>query len=122
MDKHKRINRQRRRRSLRVRNQLRSTHERPRLSIDRSLKHFGCQVVDDVTGKTLFSASTRDKSVRGTLATGGNCESAAVIGKLIAEKAAKAGILEVRLDRGYTKYHGRVKAFADAAREGGLQF
>jgi large subunit ribosomal protein L18 len=122
MDKHKRINRQRRRRSLRVRNQLRSTLERPRLSIDRSLKHFGCQVVDDVTGKTLFSASTRDKAVRGSLATGGNCESAAVIGKLIAEKAAKAGIVEVRLDRGYTKYHGRVKAFADAAREGGLQF
>jgi large subunit ribosomal protein L18 len=64
MDKNKSVNRQRRRRSLRVRNQLRSNLERPRLSVHRSLKHFGCQVVDDESGRTLVSASTRDKSVR----------------------------------------------------------
>jgi large subunit ribosomal protein L18 len=122
MDKNKSVNRQRRRRSLRVRNQLRSNLERPRLSVHRSLKHFGCQVVDDESGRTLVSASTRDKSVRDSVAAGGNCDSAAVIGKLIAERAAAAGITTVRLDRGHAKYHGRVKAFADAAREGGLQF
>lgn len=122
MDKNKSVNRQRRRRSLRVRNQLRSNLERPRLSVHRSLKHFGCQVVDDESGRTLVSASTRDKSVRDSVASGGNCDSAAAIGKLIAERAVAAGITAVRLDRGHAKYHGRVKAFADAAREGGLQF
>lgn len=122
MEKSKRIGQQRQRRSHRVRNQLRGNADRPRLCIHRSLKHFGCQVVDDSTGRTLLSVSTRDKAVRDSLAVGGNCESAAAIGKLIAEKASQAGIQLVKLDRGHTKYHGRVKAFADAAREAGLQF
>lgn len=122
MDKNKSINRQRQRRSHRVRNQLRGSAERPRLCIHRSLKHFGCQLVDDITGRTLVSASTRDKAVRDSHPVGGNCDSAAAIGKLIAERASQAGIQLVKLDRGHTKYHGRVKAFADAAREAGLQF
>jgi len=122
MDKNKKIGGQRLRRSYRVRNKLRGTADNPRLCIHRSLKHFGCQVIDDEAGKTLLSVSSRDKDVRAALSAGGNCESAAAIGKLLAEKAGQAGISRVRLDRGHTKYHGRVKAFADAAREAGLQF
>jgi len=122
MDKNKKIGGQRLRRSYRVRNKLRGTADNPRLCIHRSLKHFGCQVIDDETGTTMLSVSSRDKDVRGAISVGGNCESAAAIGKLLAEKAGQAGISRVRLDRGHTKYHGRVKAFADAAREAGLQF
>ncbi len=122
MDKNKRISGQRQRRSHRVRNKLRGTADNPRLCIHRSLKHFGCQVIDDENGKTLVSVSTRDKSVRDDMKVGGNSEAAASIGKLLAEKAGQAGISKVRLDRGHAKYHGRVKAFADAAREAGLQF
>lgn len=122
MDKNKKIGGQRQRRSMRVRNRLRGDAESPRLCIHRSLKHFGCQVVDDESGKTLLSVSTRDKSVRDSLPVGGNCDAASTIGKLLAEKATQAGIGKVRLDRGHSKYHGRVKAFAEAAREGGLQF
>ncbi len=122
MDKNKKIGGQRLRRSYRVRNKLRGTADNPRLCIHRSLKHFGCQVIDDENGRTLLSVSSRDKDVRASLASGGNCDSAAEIGKLLAQKAGQAGISRVRLDRGHTKYHGRVKAFADAAREAGLQF
>jgi large subunit ribosomal protein L18 len=122
MDKNKKIGGQRLRRSYRVRNKLRGTADNPRLCIHRSLKHFGCQVIDDENGRTLLSVSSRDKDVRSSLASGGNCDSAAEIGKLLAQKAGQAGISRVRLDRGHTKYHGRVKAFADAAREAGLQF
>lgn len=122
MDKNKKIGGQRLRRSYRVRNKLRGTAEQPRLCIHRSLKHFGCQVIDDETGRTLLSVSSRDKDVRDSVPSGGNCQSAAEIGKLLAQKATQAGITRVRLDRGHTKYHGRVKAFADAAREAGLQF
>ncbi|MGV3485821.1 MAG: 50S ribosomal protein L18 [Planctomycetaceae bacterium] len=121
MDKNKRVARRRLRRSQHVRNKVRGDADRPRLSINRSLKHFSCQLIDDLSGKTLASASTRDKSVRDNLSAAGNCDAAAKIGKLIAEKAAQAGVTMVRLDRGHTKYHGRVKAFAEAAREGGLQ-
>jgi len=122
MDKNKKIGGQRLRRSYRVRNKLRGTADHPRLCVHRSLKHFGCQVIDDENGKTLLSVSSRDADVRSSLASGGNCESAAEIGKLVAQKAGQAGITRVRLDRGHSKYHGRVKAFADAAREAGLQF
>jgi large subunit ribosomal protein L18 len=122
MDKNKKIGGQRLRRSYRVRNKLRGTAEQPRLCIHRSLKHFGCQVIDDESGRTLLSVSSRDKDVRDSVSSGGNCQSAAEIGKLLAQKATQAGITRVRLDRGHTKYHGRVKAFADAAREAGLQF
>lgn len=92
------------------------------MCINRSLRHFSCQVVDDLSGKTLVSASTRDKTIRSDVGDGGNCDAAASIGKAIAEKASAAGIKAVKLDRGHNKYHGRVKAFADAAREGGLEF
>lgn len=121
MDKNKKLQKQRKRRRNHVRNRLRGTAEHPRLCVHRSLKHFSCQVVDDLSGKTLASASTRDKSLRKAVNTGGNCDAAAAIGKAIAEKASAAGISQVKLDRGHNKYHGRVKAFADAAREGGLQ-
>ncbi|MEM8668438.1 MAG: 50S ribosomal protein L18 [Planctomycetota bacterium] len=122
MDKNKKLQKKRLRRRNHVRNRLRGTAEQPRLCVHRSLKHFSCQVIDDLSGKTLASASTLDKTVRGDVKQGGNCEAAAVIGKLIGEKATAAGIKAVKLDRGHNKYHGRVKAFADAAREAGLEF
>ena len=121
MDKNKQITAKRLRRRNHVRNKLRGDAERPRLCVHRSLKHFSCQVVDDLSGRTLVSASTRDASLRDSIGHGGNCDAAAAIGKAIAEKASGAGITAVRLDRGHSKYHGRVKAFAEAAREGGLQ-
>lgn len=112
------INKQRQRRQFRVRKKVRGTAECPRLCVDRTLKHFSCQVIDDVAGKTLFSAST---TAKGFGKYGGNCEAAAAIGKLIGEKAKAAGVVRACLDRGSSKYHGRVAAFADAAREAGLQ-
>ncbi len=112
------INKQRERRRYRVRKKLRGTAERPRLSVQRTLKHFSCQLIDDEAGRTLASASTHDKSIAG----GGNCESASQVGKVIAEKAQAAGVKQVCLDRGVCKFHGRVAAFAEAAREGGLEF
>ncbi|MEM6473582.1 MAG: 50S ribosomal protein L18 [Planctomycetota bacterium] len=120
MDKNKKLNRQRTRRRNHVRNVLRGTETRPRLCIQRTLKHFSAQLIDDGSGKTLLSASTRDKSLRDSVKVGGNCDAAAEIGKAIAAKAESAGIKEAKLDRGHNKYHGRVKAFADAAREAGL--
>jgi large subunit ribosomal protein L18 len=122
MDKNKKTAQRRLRRSQHVRNKLRGDAQRPRLSINRSLKHFSCQLIDDLSGKTLASASTRDKAVRDAMSVSGNCDAAAEIGKLIAKKSSEIGVTMARLDRGHTKYHGRVKAFAEAAREGGLQF
>tara|TARA_R110002049_G_scaffold72490_2_gene187135 strand:- start:162520 stop:162888 length:369 start_codon:yes stop_codon:yes gene_type:complete len=122
MDKNKKIGKKRLRRRNHVRNKLRGSSDQPRLCVFRSLKHFGCQVVDDDAGKTLVSVSTLDKDVRASVANGGNCDAAATIGKMIAEKATAAGINAVKLDRGHNRFHGRVKAFADAAREAGLQF
>ena len=122
MDKNRQLQKKRKRRRNHVRNKLRGTADHPRLCVHRSLKHFSCQVIDDLNGKTLASASTRDKSLRSDVKQGGNCDAAAMIGKAIAEKAVAAGIKSVRLDRGHNKYHGRVKAFADAAREAGLEF
>ncbi|MDE0865660.1 MAG: 50S ribosomal protein L18 [Rubripirellula sp.] len=121
MDKNKKLQKKRLRRRQHVRNKLRGTSEQPRMCINRTLKHFSCQVVDDLSGKTLVSASTHDKALSSG-GTGGNCNAAEVVGKAIAEKASAAGIKRVRLDRGHNKYHGRVKAFAEAAREGGLEF
>ncbi|WP_146514482.1 50S ribosomal protein L18 [Rubripirellula amarantea] len=120
MDKNKILNKRRLRRRNHVRNKLRGSADHPRLCIHRSLKHFSCQLVDDLAGKTLVSASTRDKGVSPKVKNGGNCDAAAEIGKLLAEKATAAGITQVKLDRGHNRYHGRVKAFADAAREAGL--
>ena len=122
MDKNKKIGKKRLRRRNHVRNKLRGSSEHPRLCVHRSLRHFACQVVDDDAGRTLASVSTLDKDVRAKMSNGGNCDAAAAIGKLIAEKATAAGIKTVKLDRGHNRFHGRVKAFADAAREAGLQF
>jgi large subunit ribosomal protein L18 len=90
------------------------------MSVQRSLKHISVQLIDDLAGKTLVSASSKDKALRDQIAYGGNCESAAAVGKAIAEKALEAGIKAVRLDRGHSRYHGRVAALAEAAREAGL--
>lgn len=112
--------RQRKRREFRVRRNVRGTPERPRLTVFRSHKHVACQVIDDSNGKTLSSASTHDSDTQ--IKYGGNKEAAAQIGKLIAERTLAAGFDSVRFDRGRFKYHGRVAALADAAREAGLKF
>ncbi len=110
------------RRKHRVRKHIRGTAERPRLSVFRSLKHTYAQVIDDVAGKTLVSASSVDKDLSGEVKYGGNRAAAEVIGKLVAERARAAGITKVCFDRGSCQYHGRVAALANAAREGGLEF
>lgn len=120
MDKNKFIGKQRQRRRFRVRKKLRGNGERPRMAISRSSKHIGCQLIDDVERKTLVSVSTRDKDVRESISYGGNKDAAQAIGKAVAEKALAAGITGVRLDRGHYRYHGRIAALADAAREAGL--
>nr|BAM71027.1 50S ribosomal protein L18 [Chelatococcus sp. BSN60] len=111
------------RRKARVRRSLRAAaNGRPRLSVFRSSKQIYAQVIDDANGHTLASASTVEKEVRGGLKTGATVEAAKAIGKLVAERAVAAGVKDVVFDRGSYIYHGRVKALADAAREGGLNF
>ena len=111
------------RRKRRVRLALRrSGGGRPRLSVFRSSKHIYAQVIDDASGQTLASASSLEKDMRGTLKTGANIEAAKAVGKRLAERASAKGVKEVVFDRGGYLYHGRVKALADAAREGGLSF
>ena len=106
----------------RVRTKVSGTTERPRLSVYRSLGHIYAQVIDDRTGTTLVSASSVDGETKKNLKGGGNIAAAKVIGKAVAERAKAAGVQKVVFDRGGYKYHGRVKALADAAREAGLQF
>jgi large subunit ribosomal protein L18 len=111
------------RRKARVRRTLRArAYGKPRLSVFRSSKQIYAQVIDDEKGVTVASASSLEKDNRGALKTGANIEAAKTIGKLIAERAVAAGVKEVVFDRGAYMYHGRVKALADGAREGGLQF
>ncbi|HHG90777.1 MAG TPA: 50S ribosomal protein L18 [Devosia sp.] len=111
-----------RRRSQRVRRALKSTARgRLRLSVFRSGKNIYAQIIDDTAGTTLAAASSLDKSLRGKV-KGSDRKGAAEVGKLIAERGTKAGVENVVFDRGGYLYHGRVKALADAAREGGLQF
>ena len=105
----------------RIRKRLLGTSERPRLNVYRSLNHIYVQVVDDLNGQTLVSASTAEGK-KGERRTGGNVAAAKAIGKAIAEKAKAKGIDKVVFDRGGYLYHGRIKALADAAREGGLKF
>jgi large subunit ribosomal protein L18 len=112
----------RRRVHERVRTRVQGTSERPRLCVYRSLEHIYAQVIDDRTGKTLVSASSVDGETKKALKGGGNIAAAKVIGKALAERAKAAGVSKVVFDRGGYKYHGRVKALADAAREAGLQF
>jgi large subunit ribosomal protein L18 len=106
----------------RVRMKVSGTPERPRLCVYRSLGHIYVQVIDDRSGKTLVSASSVDSETKKNLKGGGNVAAAKVIGKAIADRAKSVGISKVVFDRGGYKYHGRVKALADAAREAGLQF
>jgi large subunit ribosomal protein L18 len=111
------------RRQLRNRSTLRKKGGgRPRLSVFRSSKHIYAQIIDDVKGATLATASSLDKELKTELKTGADSSAAARVGKLIAERAVKAGVTQVVFDRGGYIYHGRVKALADAAREGGLSF
>ena len=111
------------RRRARVRRAIKAAaNGRLRLSVHRSSLHIYAQVIDDVQGRTLASASTLDKDVRDALKTGANVAAAAAVGKLIAERAKAAGVTSVIFDRGQFLYHGRIKALADAAREGGLDF
>ena len=102
----------------RIRRKVRGSSERPRLAVYRSLNHIYAQVVDDLNGQTIVSASTTEKDLRGT--TGGNVEAARRIGKAIAERALEKGISSVVFDRGGYLYHGRIKALTDAARAAGL--
>ena len=106
----------------RIRKKLQGTAERPRLNVYRSLNHIYVQVVDDLSGKTLVSASTAEGKKKEDRRTGGNVASAKSVGKVIAERAKAKGVTKVVFDRGGYIYHGRVKALADAAREAGLKF
>jgi large subunit ribosomal protein L18 len=110
------------RRQRRVRKKLVGTPERPRLCVFRSSKHIYAQVVNDLNGTTLASASTLDPDVKAQAAYGGNKAAASLVGKAVAERAKQAGIDKICFDRRSYKYHGRVQALADAAREAGLQF
>jgi large subunit ribosomal protein L18 len=111
------------RRRDRLRYQLRrKSGSRPRLSVFRSGKHIYAQVIDDAAGRTLAAASSLDRALREALKTGADKAAAAAVGKLVAERAIAAGVAEVVFDRGSYLYHGRVKALAEAAREGGLAF
>jgi len=112
----KRLRRTRRKAGLRKR--ITGTPERPRLAVHRSLKHIYAQVIDDLDGRTLASANT----VQAGIENGGNVEAAKQVGKTLAERATAAGVKQVAFDRSGFKYHGRVKALADAAREAGLEF
>jgi large subunit ribosomal protein L18 len=114
----------RKRRQLRVRNRLHGTAARPRLAVFRSSKHIYAQVIDDEQGRTLASAGTKDAELIAALgsAYGGNKKAATAVGRAIAERAKKAGIDKICFDRRSYRYHGRVQALADAAREAGLQF
>lgn len=113
----------RNRRKLRVRSSVRKAGKgRPRLSVFRSNQNIYAQVIDDREGVTLVSASSVDKAVSGSIKNGGSKDAATAVGKLIAERAAAKGVKTVVFDRGSYIYHGRVKALADAAREGGLSF
>jgi large subunit ribosomal protein L18 len=111
------------RRTRRVRRDLKeSAGSRPRLSVHRSSQHIYAQLIDDAQGRTLAAASTLEKELKGRLKTGADKAAAAEVGKLLAQRAVGAGISEVVFDRGGFKYHGRIKALADGAREGGLKF
>ena len=111
------------RRKAKVRRALRvAANGRPRLSVHRTSLHIYAQIIDDAKGETVVSASSLEKDLRSTLKTGADTEAAKTIGKLVAERALAKGVSEVVFDRGAYIYHGRVKALAEGAREGGLQF
>jgi large subunit ribosomal protein L18 len=114
----------RQRRHTRVRRKVSGTPERPRLAVNRSLRHITAQVIDDSSGRTLAAASTSDRELAAVLAgkSGGNVSAAEAVGRLVATRAKAVGVSKVVFDRGGFKYHGRVAALADAARSEGLEF
>ena len=112
----------RQKRHRRVRKKVSGTAARPRLNVFRSLCNIYAQIIDDSTAATLVSASTIDPEIRGKLKTGGNKESAKLVGEAIAKRALEKGVKQVVFDRGGYQYHGRVQSLADAAREAGLEF
>jgi large subunit ribosomal protein L18 len=114
-------NRQLRRRNH-VRRKVRGDADRPRLTVYRSSKHILAQIIDDIQGVTLVAASSQMKDLKAELKYGGNVAAAKIVGKKIADIAKEKGITKVSFDRGHYRYHGRIKALADAAREAGLQF
>ena len=109
-------------RKMRVRRSLERSADRPRLSVFRSSKHIYAQVIDDARASTLAAASSLEKDLKSGLKTGADKAAATAVGKLLAERALKAGIKNVVFDRGGYRYHGRIKALADGARDGGLSF
>ncbi len=109
-------------RHTRIRRKLVGSAQKPRLCVHRSLNHFYAQLIDDVQGKILFGVSTLDKTLRSKAKTGGNIAAAALLGEAVASKAINKGIKKVCFDRGGYLYHGRIKAFAEAARKAGLEF
>jgi large subunit ribosomal protein L18 len=122
MNHQKAKNKQRLRRRNHVRRSIKGTVERPRLSVFRSSKHIYAQLIDDVNGRTLAAASTAVADVKKDVAYGGNVKAAKAVGLRIAAVAKEKGIAKAAFDRGHYRYHGRVKALAEGAREGGLQF
>jgi len=122
VNKQKYISKQKLRRKRHVRKSVRGSEQQPRLTVFRSHRHLCCQVIDDSSGATIASASTLDKKLIKKSGYGGNCTAAKVIGTAIAERAIKAGVKRVSFDRGQFRYHGRLAALADAAREAGLEF
>ena len=110
------------RRHRRVRLRVYGTPDRPRLNIFRSNAHIYAQVIDDTTGRTLVSASSRDKEIKSKVKNGGAVAAATAVGRLVAERALKASLTAIVFDRGGYRYHGRVKALAEASREKGLKF
>jgi large subunit ribosomal protein L18 len=122
MDKNKHKAVRRLRRHKRVRSQVSGTPSKPRLAVYKSVKHIHAQIIDDLAGRTLAAASSVEPVAQAPDVKTGNSKSAALVGKLLAERAKKAGVSAVCFDRGGFKFHGRVKALADAAREAGLKF
>jgi len=109
-------------RHKRIRKTVKGTGDQPRVSVHRSLKNMSASLVDDVVNKTLFSLSTLDKTLKTKIKSGGNIQAASALGEAFAVKAQEKGVKKVCFDRGGYIYHGRIKAFADAARKGGLEF
>ena len=122
MDQQKTKHRRQLRRRRHVRSKVIGTAERPRLTVFRSSKHIYVQLIDDMSGVTVAAATSKTKDVASGLPYGGNIKGSQVVGKKIAEVALAKGITKVAFDRGHYRYHGRIKALADAAREGGLKF
>ena len=123
MKAQKRLTKRKVRRGFRVGNRVRrDAHGRPRLSVFKSNRHIYAQIIDDVAGQTLVAASTVESSIAGAGKVASNCDMAQTVGKVLGERAKEKGIVDVVFDRGSFRYHGRVAALADAAREQGLRF